>query len=225
MFLFSSIPCIISVSSKFFFQLWFGQYLSFTGFYQTSSHLWLYPLILKSQALNSLEVLSVCEGKRGYLPCGCFPGYQEENWPFYWENTIYSFFLPWAVDMPREVSFNPQPDECKPGFQCSGTQFGKTADTVSHWHVDFDLILLFLVRYLTSTLSFARVGEEQLSLCGWEGQDTCLAPRKFFNQSCCFQYHSKNFLASKILLSSLICFISSSINFFSHRFMFAEIIL
>lgn len=116
--------------------------------------------------------------------------------------SVYSFLLPWAVDMPREIPFNPQPDACKPGFQGSGTQFGKTADTVSHWHVDFDLILLSLDRYLTSTLSFARVGEEQLSLSGWEGQDTCLVPHKFFNPSCCFQCHSTNFLASKILLAS-----------------------
>lgn len=99
----------------------------------------------------------------------------------------------------------------------------------SHLVCDFDLILLFLVRFSPPPPPPALPGWERdsyTSICGCEGQDTWdPAPCKFFNQTCHFQGHSKSFLASKISLASLIYFISSSTHFFSGGFMLAEIIL
>lgn len=47
---------------------------------------------------------------------------------------VYSF-CSLGVHLPTEIPFNPQPDGCKPVFQCPEIEFGKTAGTASQ-HVD-----------------------------------------------------------------------------------------
>lgn len=168
------------------------------------------------------------------LSHGWLPGYKEGTWPFHWENTqmptsVYSFPTPLGCSIaqrgtPSILSLT--------GISLASSVLGLNGGReLAHSHLvcDFDLILLFLVRFSPPPPPPALPGWERdsyTSICGCEGQDTWdPAPCKFFNQTCHFQGHSKSFLASKISLASLIYFTSSSTHFFSGGFMLAEIIL